>query len=61
MHYVQKPTAGKVKVYNMTDSLHGMDADVLVLRMKSKQYHKLKVPNQNDGYDCGVYVHHYAT
>eukprot|EP00957_Ditylum_brightwellii_P104773 7985717-Ditylum_brightwellii.AAC.1 len=42
MHYFQKPTVGKVKIYNMTDSLHDMDADVVVLRMKSKQYHELR-------------------
>eukprot|EP00957_Ditylum_brightwellii_P062552 4747434-Ditylum_brightwellii.AAC.1 len=42
MHYFQKPTAGKVKICNMIDSLHDMDADVLVIRMKAKQYHKLR-------------------
>eukprot|EP00957_Ditylum_brightwellii_P133718 10195457-Ditylum_brightwellii.AAC.1 len=61
MHYFQKPTAGKVKIYNMTDYLHDMDADVVVLRMKSRQYHKLKVPIQNNGHNCGVYILHYAT
>eukprot|EP00957_Ditylum_brightwellii_P031000 2349012-Ditylum_brightwellii.AAC.1 len=61
MYYFKKPTAGKVKNYDMTDSLHDMDADVVVLRIKSKQYHKLKAPIQNNGHNCGVYVLHYAT
>eukprot|EP00957_Ditylum_brightwellii_P004899 373421-Ditylum_brightwellii.AAC.1 len=61
MHYFQKPTAGKVKIYNMLDSLHDVDADVVVLRMKGKQYHELRVPIQKDGYKCGVYILHYAT
>ena len=61
MHYFQKPTAGKVKIYNMNDSLHDVDADVVVLRMKSRQYRDLKVPTQNDSHNCGVYVLHYAT
>eukprot|EP00957_Ditylum_brightwellii_P171322 13041830-Ditylum_brightwellii.AAC.1 len=54
MPYFQKPTAGKVNICNMTDSLHNMDVDVLLLRMKSKQYHDLRVPIQNSGYNCGV-------
>eukprot|EP00957_Ditylum_brightwellii_P059296 4501451-Ditylum_brightwellii.AAC.1 len=61
MHYFQKPTAGKVKIYNMADSLHDVDADVVVLRMKSRQYNKLKVSIQKEGHNCGVYVLQYAT
>ena len=61
MHYFQKPTAGKVKIYNMTDSLDDVDADVVVLRMKSRQYCDLEVPIQRDSHNCGVYVLHYAT
>eukprot|EP00957_Ditylum_brightwellii_P025893 1959117-Ditylum_brightwellii.AAC.1 len=60
MHYFQKPTAGKVKICKMTDSLHYMDANVLAMRMKAKQYHKLRVPIQNNHHNCGVYVLHYA-
>ena len=61
MHYFQKPTAGKVKINNMNDSLYNVDADVVVLRMKSRQYRDLKVPTQRDSHNCGVYVLHYAT
>eukprot|EP00957_Ditylum_brightwellii_P018947 1425586-Ditylum_brightwellii.AAC.1 len=52
MHYFQRPTAGKVKIYNMTDSFHDMDADVVVLRMKSNKCHKLRIPIQKDGHNC---------
>eukprot|EP00957_Ditylum_brightwellii_P119961 9155043-Ditylum_brightwellii.AAC.1 len=45
----------------MTDALHDMDADVLVSRMKAKQYHEPRVPIQNNGHNCGVYVLCYAT
>eukprot|EP00957_Ditylum_brightwellii_P195457 14892420-Ditylum_brightwellii.AAC.1 len=61
MHYFQNPTAGKVKICNMTDSLNDMEADVLVMRMKHKQYCKLSVSIKNDSYNCEVYVLHSAT
>eukprot|EP00957_Ditylum_brightwellii_P000156 12118-Ditylum_brightwellii.AAC.1 len=61
MHYSQKPTAGKVKIYNMTHSLDDVDADVVVLRIKSRQYHELSIQIQNDSHNCGVYVLHHAT
>eukprot|EP00957_Ditylum_brightwellii_P189354 14412707-Ditylum_brightwellii.AAC.1 len=45
----------------MTDSLDDVDADVVVLRMKNRQYHDLMVPIQKDSHNYGVYVLHYAT
>eukprot|EP00957_Ditylum_brightwellii_P110172 8403490-Ditylum_brightwellii.AAC.1 len=61
IHYFQKPIAGNVKMCNMTISIEDMDADVLVKKMKRKQYNDLQVPTQHDGVNCGVYVPHYAT